>query len=151
MIERRLTELGIELPPTTAPSANFLPAVRSGQWLFVSGHTSTRDGVECYGKVGSDVDLARAQQAAREVAISMLGTMRGELGDLDRVRRIVKVFGMVNSAPDFEAHGQVINGASDLFVALFGDRGRHARSSVGMAQLPRNASVELELIAEIEE
>jgi enamine deaminase RidA (YjgF/YER057c/UK114 family) len=148
-IERRLAELGIVLPPPTPAAANFVPFVQTGNLLFLSGHVSMQDGQVFGGKVGRDVTKEQAYQAARQVAIDLLGTVRAA-SDLNRVTRIVKLLGMVNSSEDFTEQHLVINGASDLLVDLFGDLGRHARSAVGMAQLPLNAAIEIEMILEIE-
>ena len=150
-IEQKLASLGITLPPATAPIASFVPAVQTGNLLFVSGHASMRGDQGLFGKVGRDVTVEQAYTGAREVAIDMLGTIRDALGDLDRVRRVVKLLGMVNSAEDFTDQPKVINGASDFLIEVFGERGRHARSAVGMAQLPKNAAVEIEMIVEIVE
>ncbi|PZS03564.1 MAG: hypothetical protein DLM69_02885 [Candidatus Chloroheliales bacterium] len=131
---------------------NFVPCVRAGNLLFVSGHGPRQpDGSFVSGKLGQDLEWQQGYEAARLVALDLLATMQGELGDLDKVKRIVKLLGMVNSAPDFTKQPLVINGASDLLVAVFGyERGSHARSAVGMAALPTNIAVEIEMIAEIE-
>lgn len=150
-IEQKLASLGITLPPQTAPIGSFLPTVRTGNLLFVSGHASLGPDSTLTGKVGKDVTVEQANQAARQVAIDLLGTVSAALGDLDRVGRIVKLLGMVNSAEDFTEPPKVINGASDLLIEIFGEQGRHARSAIGVAQLPGNASVEIEMILEIAE
>ena len=142
--------MNITLPAATQQKGNYVSVVQTGNFLFVSGHTSSQEGYALYGKVGRDVTAEQAYEAARQVAISILGTVRDALGSLDRVHRVIKVFGMVNSAEDFTAQAQVINGASDFFVEVFGEPGRHARSAVGMAQLPRNTAVEIEAILEVE-
>jgi enamine deaminase RidA (YjgF/YER057c/UK114 family) len=148
--EERLAELGIELPVSSPPVANYVRAVRSGSLLFVSGHGPQRpDGSMVQGKVGRDLDVAAATDAARLVGLNLLSTMRRELGSLDVVARVVKVLGMVNCAPGFNQTPNVINGCSDLLVEVFGDEGRHARSAVGMAELPFDICVEIELIAEL--
>ncbi len=144
-IEEKIAALGLTLPDGVAPVANFVSAVRSGQLLFVSGHASR----QTTGKLGRDLTIEQGYQAAREVALDLLGTVRTELGDLDRVARIVKLLAMVNSADTFTDQPKVINGASDLLVEIFGEKGRHARSAVGMAQLPFNCAVEIEMILEI--
>ena len=150
-IEQRLAELGITLPPTTPPVANYVRTVRTGNLLFVSGQTAMRDGRPLHpGKLGRDVTVEQGYEAARQIAIGLLGAVRDALGDLDRVRRSVKLLGMVNSAEDFGDQPKVINGASDLLVEVFGEAGRHARSAVGMGALPGNASVEIEMIVEVE-
>lgn len=149
VIDARLAELGIVLPPVSAPVANYLGCKRLGDVLYVGGHGPVgADGV-IRGKVGGDVTLERAQEAARLTGLSMLATVAAELGSLDRIRQIVKVFGMVNCAPGFNRTPEVIDGCSDVLVAIFGDAGRHTRSAVGMAELPFDIAVEIEMIAEI--
>ena len=149
--ETRLAELGIELPPGGKPVANYRMAVRSGNLLFVSGHgPAQRDGVKVRGKVGADLDLAEAREAARLVGVNLLATVRQELGSLDAVRRVVKLLGMVNCAPGFDQTPAVIDGCSDLLVDVFGpEAGSHARSAVGMAELPYGLAVEIEMIVEV--
>jgi enamine deaminase RidA (YjgF/YER057c/UK114 family) len=148
-IEQRLADLGIELPAPFTPIANFVLAVRTGSLVFVSGHGPIVDGTPAYtGKVSSEVAAEDAYQAARLTMLGCLRTLQDELGSLDRVHRIVKLLGMVNSDPDFTGQPMVINGASDLLVDVFGERGRHARSAVGMASLPRGITVEIELVVE---
>jgi len=152
-IAARLRELDITLAAPWQPERmNFVPCVRAGNLLFVSGHGPRQpDGSFVSGKLGQDLEWQQGYEAARLVALDLLATMQGELGDLDKVKRIVKLLGMVNSAPDFTKQPLVINGASDLLVAVFGyERGSHARSAVGMAALPTNIAVEIEMIAEIE-
>ncbi len=149
-IAERLVELGIELPPVFPPAGNYLGCIRSGDLLHVGGHGPVSGGTVVTGKVGGTVSLDEARVAARMTGLSILATMRDELGDLDRVRRIVKVFGMVNVAPGFNQTPAVIDGCSDLLVEVFGDRGRHTRSAVGLAELPFDIAVEIELIAEVE-
>jgi enamine deaminase RidA (YjgF/YER057c/UK114 family) len=149
--EKRLAELGIELPPVFAPVGNYLGCKRSGGLLFVGGHGPTSAaGVIC-GKVGAEVSLERGREAARATALSMLATVRVELGSLDRVKQVVKVFGMVNCAPGFNRTPQVIDGCSDVLVEIFGDAGRHTRSAVGMAELPFDIAVEIEMVLEVED
>ena len=151
--EARLKELGIELPVPSKPIANYVGAVRVGNLLFLSGHGPLRpEGKPSItGKVGRDVDVPQAYQAAREVGLHLLATARAELGSLDRVRRVVKVLGMVRSAEGFGQQPQVINGFSDLMVEIFGEQiGKHARSAVGMAELPMGIPVEIEMILEVE-
>jgi enamine deaminase RidA (YjgF/YER057c/UK114 family) len=149
--EAKLKDLGIVLPATPAPVANYVNAVRTGNLLFLSGRGSAGlDGKDIVGKLGKDMTVEQGYQAARFVAISHLAVLKTELGDLRKVRRIVKVLGMVNSDPAFTQQPEVINGYSDLLVAVFGDKGRHARSAVGMASLPRGMAVEVEMIAEIQ-
>lgn len=149
--EARLRELGIELPTPPAPVANYVRAVQTGNLVFVSGHGPTRDGKPVYvGKLGRDLTVEEGYQAARLVMLNCLASLKALIGDLDRVKRVVKLLGMVNSAPDFGDQPKVINGASDLLVELFGERGRHARSAVGMAALPMGIAVEIEMIVEVE-
>jgi enamine deaminase RidA (YjgF/YER057c/UK114 family) len=148
-IEARLAELGIELPEPFAPVANYLGCVQTGNLLFVGGHGPINGATIVIGKVGTDLSLEQARDAARMTTLSLLATMRAELGDLDRVRRIVKVFGMVNAAPGFDQMPAVIDGCSDVLVDVFGDAGRHTRSAVGLAELPFGIAVEIELIAEL--
>lgn len=151
-VERRLTELGIRLPPPATPVANYVPAVGAGNLVFLSGHGPlTEDGRLITGRLGSDLSVEDGYQAAKRVAVGILGSLKGLVTDLDRVSRIVKLLGMVNCDPSFMEHPRVIDGASDLLVQVFGDRGRHARSAVGMNGLPFNIAVEIEMIAEVEE
>jgi enamine deaminase RidA (YjgF/YER057c/UK114 family) len=149
-VEDRLADLGIALAETAAPVANYVLARRSGNLLYVSGHLGKRDGKLVRGKVGAEVSRDDAYQLARGAAIDIIATVRAELQSLDRVRQVVKLTGFVNSAPDFTEQSSVINGASDLLVEAFGERGKHARSSVGMAQLPLGAAVEVEAVFEVE-
>ena len=144
--EARIRELGLELRAPSQPVANYVNAVRAGNLLFLSGKgpRSVR------GKVGRDFTVEQAYQHARTVGIDLIAVMRAELGSLDRVRRIVKVLGMVNAVPEFEDQPKVINGCSDLFVEVFAERGRHARSAVGMGSLPMGIPVEIECIVEVE-
>ncbi len=138
------------LPMPTPPLGSYVRAMRSGDLLFVSGHLPEVDGQSVFwGTVGTELTVEEGYQAARLSAINALGTIHATLGNLDRVRRIVKLFGMVNSAPGFTGQTQVINGASDFLVEVFGEAGTHARSAVGMAELPRGNAVEIELIVEI--
>ncbi len=134
-----------------AAAGNFLPAVRTGNILYVSGHISARGNDPVAGKVGSQQSLERAYQGARNVADDILATIESEIGSLDRIVRIVKLLGMVNVAPDFTQMPAVINGASERLIEALGERGRHARSAIGVASLPANSSVEIELIAEVRE
>jgi enamine deaminase RidA (YjgF/YER057c/UK114 family) len=150
--ENTLQKLGIDLPSPPAPVANYVPAVRTGNLLFVSGHGPSRaDGTLVTGKVGTDLDLTAARDAARLVGLNILATVRQELGSLDAVRRVVKLLGMVNCGPGFIQMPAVIDGCSDLLVDVFGDvAGRHARSAVGMAELPANIPVEIEFVLEVD-
>jgi enamine deaminase RidA (YjgF/YER057c/UK114 family) len=150
--EGRIKELGITLPDPPKPGGNYVPAVRVGNLLFLSGHGPSR--VEgkpsARGKVGRDLSTEDGYKVAREVGVNLLGTARATLGSLDKVKRIVKVLGMVNSAEGFGEQPKVINGFSDLMVEVFGEQGRHARSAVGMAELPSGIPVEIEMILEVE-
>ena len=149
-IEERLAQLGIVLPAVPAPMANYVPAVLVNDLLYLSGQ-GPRIGPRdfAHGKVGTDVTTEEAYQHARLVGIQLLAAAKDALGDLDRVKRVVKLLGMVNAAPDFKQHPQVINGCSDLFVEVFGEMGRHARSAVGMGSLPNNITVEIEAIFQV--
>jgi len=149
-IDDRLVELGIELPPVFPPAGNYLGAVVEGDLVYVGGHGPIAGDRTIIGKVGADVGLERAREAAAMTACSILATLRAELGDLDRVRRIVKVFGMVNVTPGFNRTPQVIDACPALLVAVFGEAGRHTRSAVGLAELPFDIAVEIELIAAID-
>ena len=148
--DARLAELKLVLPPAPKPVATYLPAVRVDKLLYVSGHGPLRpDGSVISGKVGADLSEAQGVEAARQVGLAILATVRSTLGSLDRVVRLVKVLGMVNAAADFQRHPFVINGFSDLMVEVFGDAGKGARSAVGMGSLPANIAVEVEAIFEI--
>ncbi len=150
-IDARLAELGIELPPVPAPAGSYVHAVRTGNLLFLAGKGPRNpDGTTPTGKVGADVSAEEANGHARSVGLTLLAVLRAELGDLDRVRRVVKVLGMVNAAPDFGQQPQVINGCSDLFVEVFGDVGRHTRSAVGFVALPGQIAVEIECTMEVD-
>ena len=149
--EAKLKELGITLPEPGAPIANYVNAVRTGNLLFLAGKGPLqKDGKDVVGRLGKDMSVDEGYQAARSVAIAHLAVLKHELGDLKRVRRIVKVLGMVNSDPAFTQQPAVVNGYSDLMVAVFGERGKHARSAVGMATLPNGMPVEVEVIVEID-
>jgi len=149
--ERRLVELGLELPPAPKPMGTYVPAVQVGNLLFLSGLGPRRaDGTMVQGKVGAGLTIEQGREAARLVALNMLANIRAALGSLDRVERIVKTLGMVNSAPDFDQHPKVIDGFADLLVEVFGpERGRGARSAVGMAALPNRIAVEVETILQV--
>jgi enamine deaminase RidA (YjgF/YER057c/UK114 family) len=151
--EDRLRELGISLPAVAEPVANYVPSVKVGSLLFVSGDGPRReDGSLVKGRVGADLDLDAGREAARLVGVSVLATVRDALGSLDRVMRVVRVFGMVNSTPDFEQHPQVINGFSDLMVEVFGEKaGKAARCAVGMGSLPFGIPVEIESLFQVRE
>jgi enamine deaminase RidA (YjgF/YER057c/UK114 family) len=150
--EARIKELGLSLPQPPKPGGNYVPGVRVGNLLFLSGHGPGRaDGApSARGKVGRDLSLEDGYKTAREVGINLLGTARALLGSLDKVKRVVKVLGMVNSAEGFGDQPKVINGFSDLMDEVFGENGRHARSAVGMAELPSGIPVEIEMILEVE-
>lgn len=149
-IEKRLEELGIELPPAPAPVAAYIPFVRSGNQLFVSGQIPLSGGtIACKGLVGRDVTVEEAQAAARLCAINLIAQAKAACGSLGNVRRVVKLGGFVASSPDFGDHPKVINGASTLMVEVFGDAGRHSRFAVGAVSLPFGASVEIEAIFEV--
>jgi enamine deaminase RidA (YjgF/YER057c/UK114 family) len=149
--EAKLKELNIELFKPAAPMANYVRAVRTGNLIFLAGHGPTRaDGTNIQGKVGKDLTIEQGYDAARQTGIALLSTLKSEVGDLSKVKRIVKVLGMVNCTEDFKDQPKVINGFSDLMVAVFGEKGKHARSAVGMYALPSNISLEIEMIVEIE-
>ena len=148
--EKRLRQLGIELPEAPSPVANYVNAVRAGNLLFLSGKgPSTVDGLRPAGKLGREFNLEQGYKFARSTGLALLAVMRAELGSLDRVRRVVKLLGMVNAVPEFTDQPKVINGCSDLLVEVFGERGRHARSAVGMGSLPNGIPVEIEAVVEI--
>ncbi len=148
--EQRLAALGLTLPPVTRPLAAYVPAVRSGGFVYTAGQLPVVDGVLlATGKVGAEVGAAEASALARTCALNALAAAVSVTGSLSAIRRIVKVTGFVASAPDFTGQAQVVNGASELLLEVFGEHGRHARSAVGMAVLPLNAPVEIELIAEV--
>lgn len=151
-IDTRLAELGITLPVPAKPVANYVGWVRTGNLVFTAGQVSFKDGkIEYLGKVGKDYSLADAQKAARLCALNVIAQIKEACdGDLDRVKRIVKLVGFVNAVPDFADHPKVVNGASDVMVEVFGDKGKHARSAVGSGSLPVNVAVEVEAVAEIE-
>ncbi|MGY8986342.1 MAG: RidA family protein [Sphingomonadales bacterium] len=150
--EARLKELGITLPTPPQPVANYVNGVRTGNLIFLAGKGPKRaDGTELHGKLGAGITIAEGYEGARITAINQISVLKVMLGDLKRVKRVVKVLGMVNSDPNFIDQPKVINGFSDLIVAVFGERGRHARAAVGMASLPRGQSVEIEMIVEVDE
>ena len=151
-IDDRLVELKITLPSVSPPMGNYVHAVRTGNLLFLSGKGPDKiEGGAGTGKLGKAVSVEQGYQDARSVGLTLLAVARDELGSLDKVNRIVKVLGMVNSDPDFTDQPKVINGCSDLFVEVFGDKGRHARSAVGMNSLPADITVEIEVIIEVGE
>jgi enamine deaminase RidA (YjgF/YER057c/UK114 family) len=144
--ERRLTELGLTLPPQRAAVGNYIGAAQSGNLVLVAGHGPFEGAKQLYkGKLGREIDVPTGYAAARATILSSLSSLRALIGDLNRVDRIMRVYGMVNSVPEFERHPEVIDGASDLLVELFGDRGRHARCAVGFVSLPFNMPVEIEM------
>ena len=151
-IEAKIEKLGLQLPSPAKPVANYVPAVRTGSLVFLSGHGPMReDGSLINGKLGSDLKVEEGYEAAKRVALGLLGSLKGLIGDLDKVTRIIKLLGMVNCESTFKDHPQVINGASDFLVEVFGDKGKHARSAVGMNALPFNISVEIEMVVEVED
>jgi enamine deaminase RidA (YjgF/YER057c/UK114 family) len=149
--EERLAALGLELPAVSAPIANYVAAVRVNSLIFLAGHLP-RDGAGhiITGRLGANLDDTAGAAAARQATLALLATLKAEIGDLSKVKRIVRVGGFINSTPEFSHQPQVLNGCSDLLVAVFGDRGKHARAAVGVASLPLGAAVEIELVAEIE-
>ena len=150
--EAKIEALGIELRTPSVPVANYVNAVKTGNLIFLSGKGPLQaNGENITGKVGADLSIEQGYEAARVTAINQLSTLKAELGDLSKVKRVVKVLGMVNCPPEFTDQPKVINGFSDLMVEVFGDRGKHARAAVGMAALPGNIAVEIEMIVEIED
>ena len=145
----KLSELHIELPPVAVPAAAYVPFVQTGHLIFLSGHIAKKDGKPWIGQLGRNMQTAEGKDAARAVAIDLLGTLHAAAGDLNKIRRIVKVMSLVNSTPDFVEHHLVTNGCSELLGQIFGEKGAHARSAFGVAQLPMGACVEIELIAEL--
>lgn len=150
LIDTRLQALGIQLPAVGAPAAAYVMAVQTGQLVFLSGHIAKRDGKPWVGKLGMNMDTESGKAAARAIAIDLMATLKAQVGSLDRVRRIVKVMGLVNSSDTYTDQHLVINGCSELLFAVFGAAGQHARSAFGVTQIPLGACVEIELIAEIE-
>jgi len=150
--EKRLKALKIDLGPVSAPVANYVNAVRTGNLLYLAGKGGPPgpDGKRPQGKLGRDFSVEQGYQQARDTGLELLAVMRHELGSLDKVKRVVKVLGMVNAVPEFTDHPKVINGCSDLFVEVLGDAGKHARSAVGMGSLPMQIPVEIEVIVEVE-
>jgi enamine deaminase RidA (YjgF/YER057c/UK114 family) len=150
--EEKLVQMGITLPAAPNPAANYVNVVRTGKLLYLAGKgPSTPDGKYITGKLGQDLTVEQGYEAAKSVAINQIAVLKAELGDLSKVKHIIKVNGMINSAPDFTDHSKVMNGFSDMMVAVFGEKGKHARSSVGMCSLPFNIAVEVELIVEVED
>ena len=150
--ESKLQELGISLSTPSAPVANYVNAVRTGNLIFLAGKGPLKaDGENITGKVGADLSIEEGYEAARITGINQLSVLKAELGNLNKVKRIIKVKGMVNAAPDFTDHPKVINGYSDLMVAVFGERGKHARAAIGMGSLPSNIAVEIDMVVEVYE
>ncbi len=148
--EARLKALGVELPTPAAPAASYIPTITTGQLVFVSGQVSIlADGDKYVGKLGREYGVEEGQKAARVCAINILANLKAALGDLDKVKRIVKLTGFVNCTPDFTDPHRVVNGCSDFLIEVLGDRGKHSRSAIGLATLPLGAAVEVEAIAEI--
>ena len=149
--DKKLKELGIVLTTPAKPIANYVKVNRTGNLLYLSGHGPAKpDGTNITGKLGSDMTIEQGYEAAKQTGVSLLSTLKAELGDLNKVKRVVKVLGMVNCTDTFTDQPKVINGFSDLMVAVFGEKGKHARSAVGMNQLPGNMAVEIEMIVEVE-
>ena len=148
-IHDKLKELGITLPPVAVPAAAYVPFVQTGNLVFISGHIAKKEGKPWVGQLGRSMATDEGKQAARAIAIDLLGTLQAATGDLNKVKRIVKVMSLVNSTPDFTEQHLVTNGASELIGQVFGDKGAHARSAFGVAQIPQGSCVEIELIAEV--
>jgi enamine deaminase RidA (YjgF/YER057c/UK114 family) len=148
-IYQRLTELDIALPPLSIPAGAYVPFVRSGNLVFLSGHIAKRDGKVWVGQLGKTMNTASGRKAARAVAIDLLGTLHAAIGDLDKVERIVRITSLVNSTAEYTEHHLVTNGCSELLGEVFAERGAHARSAYGVVQLPLGACVEIELIAQV--
>lgn len=148
-VYEKLGALGISLPAPTTPVAAFVPFVRSGNLIFLSGHIAKKDGKSWAGQLGRDINTVEGKQAARAAAIDALGTLQSAIGDLDKVARIVKMLCLVNSTPGFTEQHLVANGASELLLEVFGEKGAHARSAFGVAQIPLGSCIELELVAEL--
>jgi len=148
-IYAKLTQLGVTLPPVATPAAAYVPFVQTGNLVFLSGHIAKKDGKAWGGQFGKNITTEEGKAAARAVAIDLLGTLHAAVGDLNRVKRIVKLMSLVNSTSDFTEQHLVTNGASELIGEVFGDKGAHARSAFGVAQIPLGACVEIELIAEL--
>jgi enamine deaminase RidA (YjgF/YER057c/UK114 family) len=149
-IYAKLSELKITLPPVSIPAAAYVPYVQTGNLVFLSGHIAKKDGKAWVGQFGKNMSTGDGQAAARTIAIDLLGTLQAAVGDLNRVKRIVKLMSLVNSTGDFTEQHLVTNGASELIGAVFGAKGAHARSAFGVAQIPMGACVEIEMIAELE-
>ena len=145
----KLQDLGITLPPVATPAAAYMPFVRTGNLVFVSGHIAKKDGKAWVGQLGKNMSTDEGKHAARAIAVDLMGTLHAAVGDLNKIKRIVKVMSLVNSTADYTEQHLVTNGASELFSSVFGEAGQHARSAFGVAQIPMGACVEIELIAEV--
>ena len=148
-VYEKLQDLGITLPPLASPAAAYVPFVRTGNLVFISGHIAKKDGKAWVGQLGKNMSTDEGKHAARAIAVDLLGTLHAAVGDLNKIKRIVKVMSLVNSTPDYTEQHLVTNGASELFGSVFGEAGQHARSAFGVAQIPMGACVEIELIAEV--
>ena len=149
-IYNNLKAQGIVLPPVSVPAAAYVPFVQTGNLVFISGHIARKDGKPWVGQLGKNIFTEEGKRAARAIAIDLIGTLHAAVGDLNRVKRIVKLMSLVNSTPDFTEQHLVTNGASELIAQIFGDNGAHARSAFGVAQIPMGACVEIEMIVEVE-
>ena len=149
-IYEKLKALDIVLPPVSTPAAAYVPFVQTGNLVFISGHIARKEGKPWVGQLGKNIFTEEGKRAARAIAVDLIGTLHAAVGDLNRVKRIVKLMSLVNSTPDFTEQHLVTNGASELMGQIFGDKGAHARSAFGVAQIPMGACVEIEMIAEIE-
>ena len=145
----KLKELNITLPPVATPAAAYVPFVQTGNLVFISGHTAKQNGKPWVGQLGKTMTTEEGKAAARSIAIDLMGTLQAAVGDLNKVKRIVKLMSLVNSTPDFIEHHLVANGCSELLGQVFGDRGKHARSAFGVAQIPTGSCVEIEMIVEV--
>ena len=149
-VYEKLKAHGIVLPPVSTPAAAYVPFVQTGNLIFISGHIARQDGKPWVGQLGRNIFTEEGKRAARAIAVDLIGTLHTAVGDLNRVKRIVKLMSLVNSTPDFTEQHLVTNGASELIGQIFGDKGAHARSAFGVAQIPMGACVEIEMIAEVE-
>ncbi len=145
----KLKELGVTLPPVATPAAAYVPFVQTGNLVFLSGHIAKKDGKPWVGQLGKNITTEEGQKAARAVAVDLMGTLHAAVGDLGKVKRIVKLVSLVNSTSEFTEHHLVTNGASELFAQVFGDKGQHARAAFGVAQIPLGACVEIDMVAEV--
>ena len=152
-IERKLAEMGLELPPPAKPMGSYVPAVRTGNLLFLAGHgpVNSDGSIQNQGKLGREITVEQGYESARQTGLNLLSTTKAYLGDLDKVKRVVKLLSMINCTPDFEQTGAVANGCSELLISLYGDNGKHGRSAVGMASLPVGIPVEIEMILEVQD